>query len=71
MKKTLKTNNERKIAMSKQIKIKITYRNGTREEHCIDNYEIKDGCLCTYVRFGTESGTKHIPLDLIKEFITY
>jgi hypothetical protein len=57
--------------MPKQIKIKITYRNGTREEHCIDNYKIKDGCLCTYVRFGTESGTKHIPLDLIKEFITY
>lgn len=55
----------------KQIKIKITYRNGTYEEHYIDDYKVKDGCLCTFIRFGTESGTKHIPLDLIQEFTVH
>ncbi len=54
--------------MAKQIKIKIEYRNGTREEKHVDDYKVKDGVLCTYVRFGAESGLRNIPLDLIKEF---
>ena len=52
------------------IGIKIIYRDGTEEEHYIDSYKVQDGCLCTYIRFGTNSGTRHIPLDLIKEYTT-
>jgi hypothetical protein len=55
----------------KQTKIKIIYRDGTEEEHCIDECGIKDGCLWTYIRFGVDSGTRYIPLDLIKEYIKY
>lgn len=54
-----------------QKKIKIIYRDGTEEEHYIDDYGVINECLYTYVRFGVENGTRHIPLDLIKEYITY
>ncbi len=54
-----------------QKKIKIIYRDGTEEEHYVDDYGVINGCLYTYVRFGVESGTRHIPLDLIKEYIAY
>lgn len=52
-------------------KIKIIYRDGAEEQIYVDNYSVKDGCLCTYVRFGVDSGTRYIPLDLIKEYIVY
>lgn len=54
--------------MSRQIEIKIIYRNGKEEKNYVDSYKVMDGCLCTHVRFGIESGTRHIPLELIKEF---
>ncbi len=52
------------------IKIKIIYRDGTEEKQYIDSYEVQNECLCIYIRFGKNSGTRHIPLDLIKEFTT-
>lgn len=54
--------------MSKQIEIKIIYRNGKEEKDYVDSYKVMDGCLCVHVRFGIESGTRYIPLDLIEEF---
>lgn len=52
-------------------KIKIVYRDGTEEQVYVDDYCVKDGCFCTYIRFGVESGCRHIPLDLIREYIVY
>lgn len=52
-------------------KIKIIYRYGTEKQIYVDDYSVKGGCLCTYIRFGVDSGTRHIPLDLIKEYIVY
>lgn len=51
--------------------IKIIYREGTEEEYSVDEYEVVDGFLCTYVKLGVHSGKRYIALDLIKEFITY
>ena len=48
--------------------IEIIYRDGKTETVYVDSYGIKDGCLYTYVRFGVDSGTRHIPLDRIKEW---
>ena len=52
-------------------KIKIVYRDGTEEQVYVDDYYVRDGCFCTYVRFGVESGSRHIPLDRIREYIVY
>ena len=46
----------------------ITYRDGKTETVYVDSYGVKDGCLYTHVRFGVDSGTRHIPLDRIKEY---
>lgn len=46
----------------------ITFRDGVEQQKHVDDYSIKDGCLVYYIRFGVESGTHYIPLDLIKEF---
>ena len=54
-----------------QKKIKIIYRDGTEEKYYVDNYDVRDGCLRLYTRFGVDSGNRHIPLDLIREYITY
>lgn len=53
------------------MKIKIVYRDGMEELVYVDNYCVREGCLCTYIRFGVDSGSRHIPLDLIKEYIVY
>jgi len=53
-----------------QKKVKIIYRDGTEEKCYVDECDIWDGCLRLYVRFGVDSGTRHIPLDLIKEYKT-
>lgn len=53
-----------------QKKVKIIYRDGTAEECYVDDCGIRDGFLRLYVRFGVDSGTRHIPLDLIKEYKT-
>ena len=49
----MKQGRRENITTAKQIKIKIEYRNGTREEKHVDDYKGKDGVLCTYVRFGS------------------
>lgn len=48
--------------------LEIIYRDEKTETVYVDSYGIKDGCLYIYVRFGVESGTRHIPLDRIKEW---
>ena len=39
-----------------QKKIKIIYRDGTEEKYYVDNYDVRDGCLRLYTRFGVDSG---------------
>ena len=48
--------------------IEIIYRDGKTETIYVDSYGVKDSCLYTHVRFGVNSGTRHIPLDRIKEW---
>lgn len=55
----------------KDIKVKIIYRDGEEETIYVDDCGVKDGCFYMYRRYGVDSGTRHIPLDLIKEYITY
>lgn len=38
-------------------RIKILFRDDTEEINHIDEYGVKDVCLCTYVRFGVDAGT--------------
>lgn len=54
-----------------QIYRSLQKRHCLREHSYFDNYCVRDGCFCTYVRFGVDSGNRHIPLDRIKEYIVY
>ena len=54
--------------MGNTYKLKIYYRDGKTNENIVADYKIKDGCLIYYKRFGIDSGTHFIPLDLIKNF---
>jgi hypothetical protein len=50
------------------IELLIEYRDGKRDTKCVDDYSIKDGCLVYYIRFGVNSGTHYIPMDIIANF---
>lgn len=53
------------------IKVKIIYRDGKEETVYVDDCGVKNGCFYMYRRCGVDRGARHIPLDLIKEYITY
>lgn len=56
--------------MTSGYEIKVFYRDDRKPEtHYVDDYEVKNGCLCYFIRFGVNSGKHCIPLDIIKEFI--
>lgn len=47
------------------IKVIISYRDGTKETEYVSDYGICEGCLKLYHRYAD---TRFIPLDLIKEW---
>ena len=49
--------------------VTIEYTDGTKEQTCVDECGVKDGCLYLYTRFGVRAGTRNIPLERVKEWI--
>ena len=48
--------------------ITIIWSDGKKETRYIDSYEVCEGVLMLYKRFGEDRGTTYIPLEKIKEF---
>ena len=46
--------------------LNIEYRDGNKEQKCVDDCTIKSECLMYYIRWGKDAGTHYIPLDIIK-----
>ena len=50
--------------------LNIEYRDGNKEQKCVDDCTIKSECLMYYIRWGKDAGTHYIPLDIIKGSFT-
>ena len=42
--------------------LNIEYRDGNKEQKCVDDCTIKSECLMYYIRWGKDAGTHYIPL---------